>query len=63
VDGKNNETAGGAVYDPTLQRIYYTTPYTDNSVEYGLPLVQVWQVNTAGSQLTPPTSPSSVQVQ
>src|SRR6185369_2607004 len=59
VDGQSNQNGGGAVYDPTLRRIYFSTPYTDGQ----LPLIQVWQVNTAGSPSTPPTSPTNLQAQ
>jgi hypothetical protein len=60
VGGGGDNIAGGAVYDPTLKRIYFATPFADGT----LPLVQVWQVNTAGgSPLTPPASPSGLQVQ
>ena len=59
VDGKSDNGGGGAVYDPILKRIYFSTTYTDGA----LPLIQVWQVNTpGGSSLTVPIAPDTIQV-
>jgi hypothetical protein len=60
VGGGDDEYAGGAVYDPTLKRIYFSTPYADGT----LPLIQVWQVNTAGGGATvPPDPPINLEIQ
>jgi len=49
MDGTSNSDAGGAVYDPTTQRIYFSAPYGDGT----LPLIHVWQVNTGGGSSAP----------
>lgn len=64
VDGKSNRNAGGAVYDPTLKRIYFSAPSTDHVQPYSsLPLIHVFQVNTpGGSSPTVPIAPNMIQV-
>jgi hypothetical protein len=45
MNGKGNQTAGGAGYDPTTKRIYFSAPGSDTQAAYSyLPLIHVWQV-------------------
>jgi hypothetical protein len=57
--GIHDSRSGGATYDPATRRIYWEQSFADEA----LPIIHVWQVNTATNPSTPPTSPNSLQVQ
>lgn len=45
MDGKTNQMAGGAVFDPVSRRIYFSAPGSDRLAQYSsMPLVHVWQL-------------------